>query len=383
MNIFKFAKEESSTFLSIKSKLLYILLLLPLCYTVLLGLVYSKNVMSELPTVIYDQDNSLASRTLINMFDDSDKYQVVAQVQSTEELESLLKNETAMVGVVIPPNFAKDIKLSLGTDVLITVNASNIMYNNVMMSSCQEIIQTFVAGTGEKILEAGNKLPTQALATVMPINIKVRIINNPVTGYNEFMLGGLGINGLQIAILLVVITALNKEYNKKIIIGVKKSLAMVCGKLIPYWVVANFSFLLVVLAVNNIFAVPWRGNFLETLILGSAFSFLLIAICFVFSALFPDPVQAIQMPLLYLMPGLLYSGLSWPDFAMSSLGQAISAVMPLKYVCVSLRDLLLLGYSPTLNSDVLTMFGMGSFLLIIAGVIFYLRNKAVTKEVSL
>ena len=210
MNIFKFAKEESSTFLSIKSKLLYILLLLPLCYTVLFGLVYSKNVMSELPTVIYDQDNSLASRTLINMFDDSDKYQVVAQVQSTEELESLLKNETAMVGVVIPPNFAKDIKLSLGTDVLITVNASNIMYNNVMMSSCQEIIQTFVAGTGEKILEAGNKLPTQALATVMPINIKVRIINNPVTGYNEFMLGGLGINGLQIAILLVVITALNK-----------------------------------------------------------------------------------------------------------------------------------------------------------------------------
>ena len=104
--------------------------------------------MSELPTVIYDQDNSLASRTLINMFDDSDKYKVVAQVQSTEELESLLKNETAMVGVVIPPNFAKDIKLSLGTDVLITVNASNIMYNNVMMSSCQEIIQTFVAGTG-------------------------------------------------------------------------------------------------------------------------------------------------------------------------------------------------------------------------------------------
>ena len=383
MKIFEFLKAESSEVLSLKSKIMYILLLLPICYTLLFGLVYSKNVMSELPTVIYDQDNSLASRTLIQMMDDSEKYKVVAQVQSTEELEELMKNEKAMVGVAIPPDFAKNIKLSLGTDLLITVNASNIMFNNVMMSSCQEVIQTFVAGTGQKLLEAGNKMPTQAIGSVMPVNLKVRIINNPVTGYNEFMLSGLGINGLQIAILLAVITVLNKEYTRKSVKNLRTALSMVWGKLIPYWILAIMSFMLMVITVNWVFAVPWKGSIIETLLLGSAFSFLLIALCFVFSALFPDPVQAVQMPLLYLMPGLLYSGLSWPDFSMSNLGQAISTIMPLKYICINLRDLLLLGFSPNLLSNVLIMYISGTVLLMVSGVIFYLRNKALTKEVAL
>lgn len=383
MNIFDFLKAESREFLSIKSKLLYILLLLPICYTLLFGLVYSKNVMRELPTVIYDQDNSLASRTLIQMIDDSEKYKVVAQVQSTEELEEVMKNEKAMVGFAIPPDFSKDIKLSLGTDLLITVNASNIMFNNVMMSTCQEIIQTFVAGTGQKILEAGNKLPSQAMGSVVPINIKVRIINNPVTGYNEFMLSGLGINGLQIAILLAVITALNKEFDRVKINNIKNALTMVWGKIIPYWVVAIISFMMMVMTVHGVFAVPWNGSIVETLLLGSAFTFLLIAVCFVFSGVFHDPVQAIQMPLLYLMPGLLYSGLSWPNFSMSSLGQAISTIMPLKYICMDLRNLLLLGYSPTLFSNVIVMYISGTILFFIAGIAFYFRKKALTKEVSL
>ena len=197
------------------------------------------------------------------------------------------------------------------------------------------------------------------------------------------MLSGLGINGLQIAILLAVIIALNKEFDRVKINNIKNALTMVWGKIIPYWVVAIISFMMMVMTVHGVFAVPWNGSIVETLLLGSAFTFLLIAVCFVFSGVFHDPVQAIQMPLLYLMPGLLYSGLSWPNFSMSSLGQAISTIMPLKYICMDLRNLLLLGYSPTLFSNVIVMYISGTILFFIAGIAFYFRKKALTKEVSL
>lgn len=55
------------------SKTALILFGIPVVYTILFGMVYSSERMEYIPTLIYDQDNSPASRTLIQAFADSER----------------------------------------------------------------------------------------------------------------------------------------------------------------------------------------------------------------------------------------------------------------------------------------------------------------------
>ncbi len=73
------------------------------------------------------------------------------------------------------------------------------------------------------------------------------------------------------------------------------------------------------------------------------------------------------------MPGLLFSGLSWPSFAMDSVAKTIAAFMPLTYTADAVRDLVLLGYSPQLPENLLVLCSWGIGLTIISIKIFSRR----------
>ena len=71
--------------------------------------------------------------------------------------------------------------------------------------------------------------------------------------------------------------------------------------------------------------------------------------------------------MIYIMPGLLYSGLSFPNFRMDEYAEFFSQLMPISYAGDSLRDVLLLGYAPHLFNDCRSMilFGLISYLITI------------------
>jgi ABC-2 type transport system permease protein len=94
-----------------------------------------------------------------------------------------------------------------------------------------------------------------------------------------------------------------------------------------------------------------RGSWLDAGVLAGAFAFFLIGVLMIFSACCPSRELSLQAPMVYIMPGLLYSGLSWPPFSMNDLAYAISFVMPMTRAGDNLRDILLSGYAPTLWGD--------------------------------
>lgn len=353
---------------------------IPILYSLLFGCAYSNNVIKYVPTVIYDQDQTATSRALIQAYVDSERYQVTAQVTTQEAMEQSLRENEALVAIAIPPKFAQNIKLGLASEILITTNSTNNMFANTVISSSQEIIQTFSAATGQKLLEAINQLPAQALRSAVPVKMAVRIINNPTTSYSNFMLAGLVANGLQIAILLVAGTLIVKEYSQLARWQGTASAAIIIGKLLPCWLCATGAFIAYLGVITVFFDIPFRGNPLSILLLGSAFTFLVINLSFFFSAITSNEVNALQVPLLYIMPGLLFSGLSWPHFAMNDFSQVFSALMPLTYLADTLRDLLLAGYSPTLLKNLLIMLMSGSGLCLITIFIFSQRRKKLQNQ---
>lgn len=376
MKLSDIIRSELRALFGSKSPAAVLLFGIPILYSIFFGCAYSSNVVKYVPTVIYDQDQTAASRTLIQAYIDSEKYEVVAQVTTQEELEQLLRENKALVAVSIPPKFAQNIKLGMASEILIQTNSTNVMFANAAISSSQEIIQTFSAATGQKLLEALNQMPAQALHTAAPVKLGIRILNNPTIAYTNFMLPGLVANGLQIAILLVAGTLIVKEYGNLSRWQGTSSTTIVIGKLLPCWLCAIGSFLAYLAVIILFFNISYRGGvFCDLFFLGAAFTFLVVSISLFFSAIVRNEVEALQMPLLYIMPGLLYSGLSWPAWAMGDFARVFSAFMPLTYMADSLRDLLLAGYSPALLQNILIMFAGGSVLNLITMLVFNHRRK--------
>jgi ABC-2 type transport system permease protein len=374
---------EAKTHLTKQRSSLLILFGIPLVYTLLFGALYSSNVVKYIPLVIYDQNQTAASRTLLQAFADSERYSIVGQVTTEEELDFYLKNNKAMSALIIPPNFSQDIKLARSANILLDINATNLMFGNNVLSTSQEILQTFAVGTGQKLLEAAGQPPQQALNSAAPLRLGVRIINNPTISYSNFVLAGLSLNGLQLAIYLVSCTLLTQEY---IILARRRELSsfkiMLC-KLLPCWLLSVLSYLITLAVLIYCFNVPCRGSWLQLILIGSAFTFAMSSLGLCISSITPNVLMLMQNSAIYIMSSFLCCGYSWPEFAMNSFGQFYAKLLPITYAAITVRDILLSAYSPDLFHNIMVLCLIGSSLFVLSVLTFKLRRKKFAGEEAL
>lgn len=381
MDILTIIRRELRMMFVDEPKIAAILFGVPVLYVILFGMVYSANIVKTIPTVIYDQNQTEVSRTLIQAFEDSERFRIVAYTSSQEEMDFILQQETAQVAVVIPPDFSRDIKKGSAAQALLIVNGNNLLFANPAIGSAQEIVQTFSVGAGRQLMEKTGQLPTAALSNAAPVRFGLRVLNNPTYGYANFIIGGLGANGLQLGIVLAICTTLTGVYRREKEWRDISSARIVIGKLLPYWLWGMVSFAAYLVIAYQFLLLPVKGNLGELLLIGSAFVFAVSAIGLFFSAIAPNEVQAVQLPIAYIMPAFLFSGYIWPDFAMNTFSQLVSTILPLTYAAVNIRDLMLAGYAPDLYRGVLVLSAMGGLLLSLSvSIVTFRRRRLRLKE---
>jgi ABC-2 type transport system permease protein len=354
---------------------LAILFGVPLVYTLLFGQLYSANVIKYIPLVILDQDQTMVSRSLIQAFANSERYDIVAHVMSTEELVDFMKENRAVAALIIPPQFSRDIKQSRVTTIALETNATNLMFANNIMSTYSEIVQSFSAAIGQKLLEGLNQPPTQALKTVAPVRINVRIVDNPTVSYSNFIMPGMSMNGLMIAMFLVSCTLLTSEY----VSLVRKNIptwTIIFGKLVPICLLSVCSFALSIGVLIAFFQVPMRGSLLHLLVIGGTFAFAINAFGLLISSITPNVLLVMQNAAVYIMSAFLCSGYSWPLFAMNDFGRAYASILPITYAAVPVRDIMLVAADASLLKHFLILMSFGAVCCLLAiGILFFRHAK--------
>lgn len=381
MKLVEIIREEIQYLLSGRVPLVLIIFGVPLFFTILFGLIYGENVVNHIPMVIYDQDQSSLSRTLVQMYADSERYDVVSYVSTQEDMEAAINNREALVALGIPQDFSQNIKNGNGADIAVIANSTNNMFGNAALSSAQEINRSFSVAVGQKLMEELNQPPDAAMNAAYPVHLGVRILNNPINGYAPFMLSGLMLNGFQIGLMIAAAPLLTTECIRRRYGREYSSFLIMLGKGIPYWGFGLLAYLLALAVVIHAFAVPIRGSWFDAAVLGGAFDFFVVGVMMFFSSCSPTRVMSLQIPMVYIMPGLLYSGLSWPSFDMNEIAGFLSLLLPMTYAGDNLRDILLAGYAPALWTDCAKMLLGGCIAGNLALGIFSLRRrKALRKE---
>lgn len=119
----------------------------PLMYGVLLGYVYSKGKVTDLPIIVVDYDQSSLSRKAIEMMNDNEVLSVARLQFDETNLNRLMIEKDATCVVIIPKDFEKDVLTKRYPEVTTIINTANVLTANYSSSALQLVLGTLKAGT--------------------------------------------------------------------------------------------------------------------------------------------------------------------------------------------------------------------------------------------
>ncbi|WP_231561632.1 ABC transporter permease [Sphingobacterium sp. T2] len=198
-----------------QNKVLMVLFLgAPIMYGILVGSVYKKGSVTNLPIVVVDEDQSPLSKQLIDMFNDNEVIYVASILPDNFKAHEEAMRKEATVVVQIPRNFSSNINYNRPTEVTLFVNTSNTLTSNYAMMAANVCVATMKAGIQIKSLE--KKGVPEYVATQQYEPFKTTIIrqNFKSGNYLYFMLPGVLLTVFQQVLMLGLALSFASEFEK-------------------------------------------------------------------------------------------------------------------------------------------------------------------------
>ncbi len=330
-----------------------------LAYLIVFGMLYTPNIVTRVPCVIYDAEQTALSRSLVQDFEASDAYRVTEYAGTEEAMEAALREKRALVALEIPPDFSKKAKAGDYATVLYLVNGSSIIVTNLTSSAAQSILADFSDTLAAKQLALRYGLDEGAvLHRLAPVSTNLRVLYNATQGYLFFFLIGLAMVAYQQGILFAVgAAALGAgEQERREAQGAGRWLL---AKLLFYSVFAFLSFLLVLLFLQYVSEIPLQAPLLPVLGLACVFIPAAASFCLLFTSFFREEVSFLRAIILYPVPAFIFSGYTWPTESMPAALQLLAQIFPLSHLSNTMRELFLMGFSPRYGESVLSLLALG------------------------
>ncbi len=317
-----------------------------LAYLLVFGLLYVPNIVTAVPTVILDEDNSALSRQLVRDFEASDSYQITAYVTSQEEMRACLQDKTAIAAIDIPHDFAKKAKTGSYSTVLYLTNGANIILTNITSSAAQNITEDFSNRLAAQQVALRYGLDESKIAHyIAPVAVHLRVLYNATQGYMFFFLIGLAMVAFQQGILFAVgASALYEVEHPETMQGCSVA-EILLVKTVVYGTLALCSYALVIVGITQGLGIALHAPLGQLLLLASIFILAVIGFCFFFASFFPAELPFVRAAILYPVPCFIFSGYTWPIESMGANMQLAAQFFPLTHFSNTVRDLFLIGSS--------------------------------------
>jgi len=294
--------------------------------------------IDRVPLVIVDQEQTAASRRLVESFSAAGPFAIVARRDDPAAIEPLFRTGVAKAALVLPPGFTRRGLRGEEAVAQLLIDGSDNTSAAVALGYASVVA-----------LAASQTSATALLGQVeVPLQARVRTFFNPGLRSAVFLVPGLMV--LILVMVAVMLTSLTvaREYERgsmeQLFATPVGRVEVILGKLGPYFVLGLLQVLLVLTLGVVIFDVPVRGSLL--LLFGTAALFLLGMLTqgLLISVVTRQQMLASQVAALStFLPALLLSGFIFPVESMPRLLQALAACLPARYFVHALRAILLRG----------------------------------------
>lgn len=353
------------------------LLMIPIMQLILFGFVINNH-PKHLPTAIYLQENTEITRSIISNMAQSDYFDIVADVNTLnayrgtaplQDTSSLLQSGKVNFVLTIPSGFSKAWVRGEKPSLLLEADATDPAAAAMAVAQISPIVERTLADIQTGSLNYLKSKPSS-------INVVVHNKYNP-EGISQFNIVP-GLLGVILTMTMVMITsiAMTREAERgtmeNLLAMPSKPLEVMIGKITPYVLMGLVQTIIILLASDMLFHVPFVGS-------GSSFAlgvglFILtnLAIGFTFSTIAKSQMQAMQLTFFFFLPSMLLSGFMFPFQGMPRWAQHIGEILPLTHFLRIVRGIMLKG--TTLNLLANEFFALVA-ILIIVGTVAMLRYR--------
>ena len=357
------------------SRSLAMALAVPVMMLLLYGYALSLDV-DRVPTMIYDQDQTPASRELVRQFQGSRFFDIRGFVAGYPAIERAIDRNQILMGVVIPRKYSEELGAGHEAQVQILIDGSDSNTAAIVLGYSESLVRGY---SGRIRAVAMNRRGGERMTP--PVDARLRVWYNSSLESKNYVVPGLIAVVLQIIAALLTSLTIAREWEmgtmEQLLSTPLRPVEIVLGKMMAYFVVGLADAAVALLVGLFVFQVPLRGSILV----------LALSVCvFLFGALFwgifisasaRTQVQAYQMGILSsFLPAFLLSGFVYSIETMPPVIQAITHIIPARYVVTIMKGVFLKG----IGLEVL--WGELAVLALYGGVVFLLATRKMNQKLA-
>jgi len=321
------------------SATLRLMLAVPVMQLFIFGFAIRTDVR-HLPTIVFDQSRTQESRAFVQALVTTDDFRLIAPAASYRNAIEAVDNGQARAAVIVPPDYARNLKRGRTALVQVLVDASDPTASQSAISAAQLVGQR----TNVQLVAARTGIP---LTSRQPLDVRVRPLYNPALRNAVFIVPGL--IGMILSNILIVITALSivreREMGtlEQLIVTPLAKWEIMLGKIVPYVLVGYVQMTTVLIAGHFVFHVPVRGPI--PALYATTFLFIVanLGLGLFISTLGRTQAQVTQTAFLFLLPNVLLSGFMFPREAMPDAARIAGWILPLTFYLQVIRGIVLKG----------------------------------------
>jgi len=329
--------------------------------------------VENLPTAVYDQDETPASREYIGRFQYTRYFNVRYQVKTYREIEDLMDRDRIKVALVIPVRFEERIKQRQTSPVQILLDGTNSNTATIALNYARIITQQYsldlVRGTGSVVSMNASILKDS-----------LRVWYNPELKSQVFMIPGVLVMILLIMTMIFSGLSIVRERElgtiEQLMVTPIHPGELIVGKLLPFIVIGFFDVALVTSIAIFFFKVTLKGDVFLLFGLAGIFIMCTLGLGMFVSTISRTQQQAVLTNFFIVFPSIVLSGFMFPIENMPRIIQYVTYLIPIRYFLVIVRGIFLKGNGlDVLWPQVLILFLFGISLLGFSSLRFRKRIK--------
>jgi ABC-2 type transport system permease protein len=310
-----------------------VLFVAPLLQLIAFGYAVSTDVR-DAATFVIDSDQTPASRELLDTFTASGYFRVVGRSQRPADLVRALDRGDAVLGLVIPTDFERDVRSGRPTKVQLLFDGTDSNVATVAQGYAGRILQSWSARQAPQRTPPGVDL--RARAWFNP-NLESRTYNVPA------------VVGAILTLICLVLTSLAIVREREI--GTLEQLMvspltpgeLILGKTIPFALIGLADLGLITAVALLWFHIPYKGSVLLLLLASVLYILSALGVGLFISTISRTQQEAFMSAFLFFMPTLLLSGFMFPVTSMPAVFQWLTLLNPVRHYMEIVRALFLKG----------------------------------------
>ena len=322
---------------------LIFIFIMPILQLVLLGYANTTDI-KNVPTVIFNQDNSPASRELLNSFNATGYFSFDYSVYSQSEVDNLIGGGKAKVGIVIPPNFGADLASGKSSQALVLIDGSDPTIASAALSAAE------LAGQAHGVSIKAQQLSLQGASIgggSNPVDVRTNVL------YNPDLLGSYNIVPGLIAVILfqtgasltglAIVRERERGTMEQLIVTPIRSWELILAKIIPYILVSFADTILILVLGTLMFGVPIRGSLLLLFTMTGLYLLPTLGYGLLISTVARTQQQAQLMVMPIMLPAMMLSGFIFPISSLPLILQYVADLLPTTYFIYIMRAVVIKG----------------------------------------